>query len=108
MNEPGMSDNTMDVLVAAYRDIDTARQDVDAVTHLVHDKSVTLEGVILVEHDADGQVTGSAPATTSVARAWAGAGVSAWSSACSQPPLLASVAVGAAAGGWSASSPSTD
>lgn len=46
----------MDVLVAAYEDLGTARRDFDAVAELVRARTVTVEGVLLVEHDADGQV----------------------------------------------------
>ena len=98
MNEPGMSDNTMDVLVAAYRDIDTARQDVDAVTDLVRNKSVTVEGVILVEHDTDGRVTVVSTGDHLGRRGlgW-GAGVG-LVVGLFQPELLGAVAVGAGAG----------
>jgi hypothetical protein len=45
-----------DVIMAAYSSTGPAEQDFDALVQLVKDKTVASEGVILVEHDADGQV----------------------------------------------------
>ena len=52
-----MSEGTMDVLVAGYRDVETAQHDLDALTDLVKRKQVKVEGVILVAHDEAGAVT---------------------------------------------------
>src|ERR1700744_5719311 len=52
-----MSGTPMDVLVAGYQDIETARTDFDRLVGLVKVKMVKVEGVILVSHDADGDVT---------------------------------------------------
>jgi len=52
-----MSDETMDVLVAPYQDLDAAQSDFNAVTELVRAKKVKVEGVILIEHRADDEVT---------------------------------------------------
>ena len=47
---------TFDVIMAAYPSAGQAGQDFDALVRLVKDKTIASEGVILVEHDADGQV----------------------------------------------------
>ena len=46
-----------DFVMAAYPVAAAAERDFDALVALVKDKKVRSEGVILVEHDADGQVT---------------------------------------------------
>ncbi len=93
-----MSGTPMDVLVAGYRDVETARTDFDRLVGLVRAKTVKVEGVILVSHDADGNVT-IADAGDHVGRkglGW-GAGVGLVVGLFA-PPLLASVVLGAAAG----------
>jgi hypothetical protein len=52
-----MSEAPVDVLVAGYQDVDAARRDFDGLVGLVNAKTVTVEGVILVAHDTDGNVT---------------------------------------------------
>ena len=95
-----MSDKTYDVVIAGYADIDTAKKDFDALTKLVEDMKIkTTEGVILVEHDNDGavHVTDAADHHGRKGLEWGGgAGLVVGLFA---PPLLASVVVGAAAGG---------
>lgn len=93
-----MTDTTMDVLAAGYQDLDKARKDFDGLVRLVANKTVAVEGVILVAHDTDGKVT-IADTGDHVGRKGAG-----WGGGVGvlvglfAPPLLASVAVGAAAG----------
>jgi uncharacterized membrane protein len=93
-----VTESRTDVLVAAYPDVDAARQDFDALAELVRAKSIKVEGIILVTHDADGNVT-VADTGDHVGRKGAG-----WGGGVGvlvglfAPPLLASVAVGAAAG----------
>jgi len=93
-----MAETTTNVLVAGYRDVESARADFDALAELAADGAVTLEGAILVTHAADGQV---AVRQTADHRGRRGAG---WGGGVGlavglfSPPLLASVAVGAAAG----------
>ncbi|MEI6727612.1 MAG: DUF1269 domain-containing protein, partial [Actinomycetes bacterium] len=93
-----MSD-TYDVIMAGYQAIEPAQKDFDELVQLVKDKKVRTEGVILVEHDADGQVkiaqTGDHLGRKGLG--WGG-GVGLLVGLVA-PPLLASVAVGAAAGG---------
>ena len=51
-----MSDKQKDVLIAAYLFEDLAKKDFDAVLKLAEDKTITVEGVVLVQKDADGEV----------------------------------------------------
>ena len=91
--------DTYDVIMAAYPAVEAAQKDFDALVALVEAKKVRTEGVILVERDADGEVhvsqTGDHLGRKGLG--WGGGvGVLVGLAA---PPLLASVAVGAAAGG---------
>ena len=91
--------DTYDVIMAAYQSTEAAQKDFDALVKLVEEKKVRSEGVILVERDADGEVhvsqTGDHLGRKGLG--WGGGvGVLVGLAA---PPLLASVAVGAAAGG---------
>ena len=93
-----MSETLMDVLVAGYQDIKAAHKDFGALVELVKAKKAKVDGVILVAHDKDGNVsieeTGDHLGRKGMG--WGGgAGVLVGLFA---PPLLASVAVGAAAG----------
>ena len=93
-----MSDTLM-LIVAGYQDPDLAQREFDAVVERIQAKQVRCEGMILVGKDADGQVT---VADTGDHLGRKGAG---WGGGVGvlvglfAPPLLASVAVGAAAGG---------
>ena len=91
--------DSFDVLMAGYPSIGLARPDFDALVQLVKDKTVRAEGVILVEHDEDGEVrvTQAGDHLGRKGLGW-GAGVGLVVGLFA-PPLLASVAVGAAAGG---------
>ena len=93
-----MSDDHKDVLIAAYLFEDLAEHDFDAVLKLAADKTITVEGVVLVQKDADGEV----PVTETGdhlgrkgAKLGGGVGLVVGLFA---PPLLAVTAVGAAAG----------
>ena len=91
--------DTYDVIMAAYPAVEAAEKDFDALVALIGQKKVRTEGVILVERDADGEVhvsqTGDHLGRKGLG--WGGGvGVLVGLAA---PPLLASVAVGAAAGG---------
>ena len=94
-----MSDDQKDVLIAAYLFEDLAKRDFDAVLQLAEDKRITVEGVVLVQKGADGEVhvteTGDHLGRKS-ARIGGGVGLVVGLFA---PPLLAATAVGAAAGG---------
>jgi uncharacterized membrane protein len=94
-----MSDDKKDVLIAAYLIEDLARKDFDAVVKLAEDKTVTLEGIVLVRKDGDGEVHVTETGDHLGRRgAMAGGGVGLVVGLFA-PPLLAATAVGAAAGG---------
>ncbi|HXX89021.1 MAG TPA: sulfatase-like hydrolase/transferase [Acidimicrobiales bacterium] len=92
-----MSDH-FDVILAPYASAAAAQQDFDALVALVKDKTVRSEGVILVDHDAAGQVrvTQTGDHLGRKGLGWGG-GVGLVVGLFS-PPLLASVVVGGAAG----------
>ena len=93
-----MSDEKKDVLIAVYLFEDLAEQDFDAVLQLAEEKTITIEGVVLVQKDDDGEVhvkeTGDHLGRKG-ATVGGGAGLAVGLFA---PPLLAATAVGAAAG----------
>jgi len=94
-----MSDNHKDVVIAAYLFEDLAKQDFEAVLKLAEDKTITVEGVVLVQKDAEGEVhvteTGDHLGRKGL-EIGGGVGLVVGLFA---PPLLAATAVGAAAGG---------
>src|SRR5256885_14856088 len=93
-----MTDNHKDVLIAAYLFEDLARKDFDAIVDLAEQKTITVEGVVLVQKDADGEVhveeTGDHLGRKG-AKLGGGAGLVVGLFA---PPLLAATAIGAAGG----------
>ena len=93
-----MRDDHKDVLIAAYLFEDLAKRDFDAVLKLAEDKTITVEGVVLVQKDADGEVqvteTGDHLGRKG-AKVGGGVGLVVGLFA---PPLLAATAVGAVAG----------
>ena len=94
-----MSDDQKDVLIAVYLFEDLAETDFDAVLKLVGDETITVEGVVLVQKDAQGEVhvkeTGDHLGRKGL-KIGGGVGLAVGLFA---PPLLAAIAVGAAAGG---------
>jgi uncharacterized membrane protein len=94
-----MSGEKKDVLIAAYLFEDLAKRDFDAVLKLAEDKAITVEGVVLVQKDTDGELhvteTGDHLGRKGL-KIGGGAGLVVGLFA---PPLLAATAVGAAAGG---------
>jgi uncharacterized membrane protein len=94
-----MSENQKDVVIAAYLFEDLAKQDFDAVLKLAEDKTITVEGVVLVHKDADGEVhvteTGDHLGRKGL-KIGGGVGLVVGLFA---PPLLAATAIGAAVGG---------
>ena len=94
-----MSDDQKDVVIAAYLFEDLAKKDFEAVRKLAEDKAITVEGVVLVQKDAEGDVqvteTGDHLGRKGVK---VGAGVG-FVVGLFAPPLLAATAVGAALGG---------
>src|SRR6476619_903006 len=93
-----MSDDQKDVVIAAYLFDDLAKKDFDAVLKLAEDKTITVEGVVLVQKDEEGEVhvteTGDHLGRKG-AKLGGGVGLVVGLFA---PPLLAATAVGAAAG----------
>jgi arylsulfatase len=93
-----MTGKHKDVLIAAYLFEDLAKQDFDAVLKLAEQKTITVEGVVLVQKDADGEVhiteTGDHLGRKG-AKIGGGVGLVVGLFA---PPLLAATAAGAAAG----------
>ena len=88
-----------DVLVAGYQEIDQATSDFENLVALVKAKQVSIDGVILVTHAQDGTV-GVRQTGDSLGRKGAGwGGGVGLAVGLFAPPLLASVAVGAVAGG---------
>ncbi|HEU4528309.1 MAG TPA: sulfatase-like hydrolase/transferase [Actinomycetota bacterium] len=93
-----MSD-TLDLILAGYQTIEAAERDFDGLVELVKAKQVRTEGVILVQRDEDGEVrvTDTGDKLGRKGAGWGGGvGVLVGLAA---PPLLASVALGAAVGG---------
>ena len=93
-----MSEELTDLLVGGYGDLVSAHRDFDAVVTLVKAKQVKVQGVILVAHDQDGEVTvvSTGDHLGRKGLGWgAGVGVVVGLFA---PELLASVAVGAVGG----------
>lgn len=94
-----MAETLTDVLVAGYRDVETATADFEALIARVKARDVAIEGAILVTHAEDGSV---AVRQTGDNLGRKGAG---WGGGVGlavglfAPPLLASAAVGTAAGG---------
>src|SRR4051794_14003472 len=93
-----MSNERKDVLIAAYLFEDLAKRDFDAVLKLAEEKTITVDGLVVVQKDADGEVhvieTGDHLGRKG-AKLGGGAGLLVGLLA---PPLLAATAVGAAAG----------
>jgi arylsulfatase len=97
--EKSMSGEHALVLVAGYEELKGARRDFDALAERVKDKQIALRGAVLVAKDADGNATmiDTGDHLGRKGAGWgAGVGVAVGLFA---PPLLASVVIGAAAGG---------
>jgi uncharacterized membrane protein len=94
-----VSDTEFDVVIAAYLIPDLAQQDFDALVRLVTDKQLEVEGVALVTNDADGNVTLKETGDHLGRKGLAVGGGVGLVVGLFAPPLLASVVVGAAAGG---------
>jgi arylsulfatase len=94
-----MSHDQKDVLIAAYLIEDLAKRDFDAVVKLAEDRSITVEGVVLVQKDSDGEVHVSETGDHLGRRGLKLGGGVGLVVGLFAPPLLAATAVGAAAGG---------
>ena len=94
-----MDESVTDVLVAGYKDIDEATNDFETLVALVKRRNVTIEGVILVTHADDGSVAVRRTGDNLGRKGMGWGGGVGLAVGFFAPPLLASVAVGAAAGG---------
>ena len=94
-----MSDTDFDVVIAAYLIPDLAQQDFDRLVKLVGDKQLTVEGVALVSNDAGGKVSVTETGDHLGRKGLEIGGGVGLVVGLLAPPLLASVVVGAAAGG---------
>jgi len=95
-----MSDQTYDVVIAGYADIETAKTDFSRLVGMLRETKIKApEGVILVDHGADDEVhvIDAADHHGRKGLVWGGGiGILAGLFA---PPLLAAAVIGAAAGG---------
>jgi uncharacterized membrane protein len=94
-----MSDEPKDVVIAAYLFEDLAKKDFEAVLKLAEDKAITVEGVVLVQKDAEGQVEVSETGDHLGRKGLKIGGGVGLVVGLFAPPLLAATAVGAALGG---------
>jgi uncharacterized membrane protein len=93
-----MSDTEFDVVIAAYLIPDLAQKDFDTLITLVTGKQLKVEGVALVTHDADGDVTVKETGDHLGRKGMEIGGGVGLVVGLFAPPLLASVVVGGAAG----------
>ena len=94
-----MAETPTDVLVAGYADIEEATKDFESLVALVKEKRVSIEGVILVTHAQDGSVAVRQTGDNLGRKGLGWGGGVGLAVGLFAPPLLASVAVGAVAGG---------
>ena len=94
-----MAETPTDVLVAGYQEIDEATKDFESLVALVRDKQVSIDGVILVTHAQDGSVAVRQTGDNLGRKGLGWGGGVGLAVGLFAPPLLASVAVGAVAGG---------
>jgi arylsulfatase len=94
-----MADTPTAVLVAGYPDIDAATADFEALVAQVKAKRLSIDGVILVTHAADGTVSVQQTGDDLGRKGMGWGGGVGLAVGLFAPPLLASVAVGAVAGG---------
>jgi uncharacterized membrane protein len=91
--------DTYDVIMAGYPSVEPAQKDFDGLVQLVKGKKVKSEGVILVEKDKGGQVTVTQTGDHLGRKGLGWGGGVGLLVGLFSPPLLGSIAVGAAAGG---------
>jgi len=94
-----MGNSKTNVLVAGYQGIDEATEDFDALTTLVEAKRVSIEGAILVTHAEDGSVSVRQTADHRGRKGVEWGGTVGLLVGLAAPPLLATSAAGAVAGG---------
>ena len=87
-----------DVLIAAYLFVDPARKDYDAFMHLVEEKNIRVEGVVLASKDHAGKMTVVEAGDHLVRKGAEVVGGVGLVVGLFAPPLLAATVVGAGAG----------
>jgi arylsulfatase A-like enzyme/uncharacterized membrane protein len=87
------------VVMAAYQTIDLAEKDFDQLTQLAKDKKIKTEGMILIQNNEEGKVSVTETGDRLGRKGMGWGGGVGLLVGLAAPPLLASVAVGAAAGG---------
>jgi arylsulfatase len=93
-----MATQMTEVLVAGYQGVETATADFDGLLDLVKRKAVAIEAVILVTHDEAGNVSVQRTGDNLGRKGAGWGGGVGFLVGLAAPPLLASIAVGAAAG----------
>lgn len=95
----GEKDENKIVIIAGYQDIYNAQENFNQLTKLANKKEIITDGMIIVQHEEDGEirVTETGDHMGRKGMGWGG-GVGLLVGLAA-PPLLASIAVGAAAGG---------
>lgn len=91
--------DTYDVIMAGYPTVEAAQNVLNGLVALVKDRRVRAEGAILVEHDADGRVKVSQTGDHLGRKGLGWGGGVGLLVGLFSPALLASIVVGAAAGG---------
>jgi uncharacterized membrane protein len=94
-----MSDDQKGVVIAAYLFEDLAKKDFDAILKLAEEKTIAVEGVVLVQKDAEGEVSVTETGDHLGRKGLKFGGGVGLVVGLFAPPLLAATAVGAAAGG---------
>ncbi len=88
----------VDLYIAAYSDPDAAQADWDGIKQLAKDKTITVEGMVLVSRDLDGTIHEKDNAHTVGAAAVLGAGAGLLVGLIFPPSLLVGAAVGGGIG----------
>ena len=86
------------VIIAGYQSVDDAQKNFDALVQLVKDKQIKSDGMILVQKDAEGNISVSQTGDHLGRKGMGWGGGVGVLVGLAAPPLLASVVVGAAAG----------
>ena len=93
-----MADTMTDVLVCGYPNVETAEQDFDTLISQVQAKEVRIQAVILISHDADGNVAVQRTGDNLGRKGVKWGGSVGFLVGLAAPPVLAATAIGAAGG----------
>src|SRR5512133_654214 len=94
-----MSDSHADVFVGGYQDLDAAAREFDDLAQAVADKKVVIDAAILITHAQDGTVSVQQTADHRGRKGVEWGGTVGILVGLAAPPLLATTAAGAVAGG---------